>query len=80
VRITPECWKAEYSSGSAGSAEAWICGYSRDGSSFDALQRTAAEANTVKFQEGRRLALVKWNGVSRDEITALVRALQRSIK
>ncbi|MDP9171735.1 MAG: hypothetical protein M3N54_14050 [Acidobacteriota bacterium] len=75
-----ECWKANYASGTAGSAEVLVCGYASQAGAFDALQRTAAAANTVKFQEGNRLALVKWNGVSREEVKALVLGIQRAIR
>jgi len=77
----PECWKADYANQSSAeaAAEVWACGYAVEGSAFDAMQRTATEANTVKFQMGRYLMIVKWRGVSREEITALVRAIQKAV-
>ena len=73
-----ECWKAEYAS--KGEAQVWACGYSSEGAAFEAVQKGRAEANTVKFQEGKYFVTVQWRGVSRDEITALVRAVQRDLK
>lgn len=73
-----ECWKAEYAS--KGRAEIWACGYPSEGTAFEAVQKGRAEANTVKFQEGKYFVTVQWQGVSRDEITALVRAVQRDLK
>jgi hypothetical protein len=73
----PDCWKAVYAG--KGSAEVWTCGYGNKGGAFDAAQRARAEADTVKFQEGKYLVIVKWSGSSREEITALVRALQKSM-
>jgi hypothetical protein len=75
---TPECWRADYVS--KGAAQVWVCGYIEGSSAFDALQRARAEADTVKFQEGRYLAIVKWNGVSRDEIRLLIRGVQKALK
>lgn len=66
-----------YSGG--GSAEVFTCGYGNTGAAFDAVQRTRAEADTVKFQQGRYLIVVKWSGGSKEEITALVRAIQKSL-
>lgn len=80
ARAAPECWKADYAGGDSGVASAWVCGYTSDGGAFDAMQRTETGANTVKFQEGRRLAVVRWNGASRDEIKALVLAVQRAMR
>lgn len=76
--VKPECWKADYAS--TGQAQVWACGYAQESSAFDAMQRARAEADTVKFQEGKFLVIVQWHGVSRDEITALVRAVQRNLK
>jgi len=75
----PECWKASYR-GSEGTAEVWACGFRAEGSAFDALQRARAEANTVKFQKDRYLAIVRWNGSSRTDVTALVRAIQKALQ
>ncbi len=72
-----QCWKAEYLN--KGSAEVWICGYTVEGGAFDAMQRAPAEANAVKFQEGRYLVIARWNGVTKTDITTLVRAIQKSI-
>lgn len=76
----PECWKAVYTGSGTASAEVWACGYTYGGGAFDAMQRTRAAADTVKFQEGKYLVLVKWAGGSKEEITALVRAVQRTLK
>jgi hypothetical protein len=73
-----QCWKAEYAS--KGEAEVWACGFASEGAAFEAVQKGRAEANTVKFQEGKYFITVAWRGVSRDEITALVRAVQRDLK
>jgi hypothetical protein len=75
---SPQCWKASYASG--GSADAWVCWYKVSGNAFDAAQRVPAEAQTVKFQEGQYFVLVKWNNVSRTDIGALVRALQKALQ
>jgi hypothetical protein len=74
----PQCWKAEYAG--PGSAQAWVCGYNMSGSAFNAEQRAHAEANTVKFQEGDYLVIAKWNGGSRAEVTALFRAIQKTLQ
>jgi hypothetical protein len=74
----PRCWRADYVS--EGSAQVWICGYAEESSAFDAVQRARAEADTVKFQVGRYLTIVQWRGVSREEITALIRAVQKALK
>ena len=47
---------------------------------FEAVQRARAEAQTVKFQEGPYLVLVKWNNVPKDSLTALVRAIQKALQ
>jgi hypothetical protein len=75
---TPECWKADYAS--TGTAQIWICGYRISGSAFDAVQRARAEADTVKFQEGNYLVIAKWTGVARADITALIRAVQKTLQ
>ena len=72
-----ECWKASYTS--KGEAQVWACGYTSETGAFEAVQKGRAEANTVKFQQGKFFVTVQWRGVSRDEITALVRAVQRSL-
>jgi hypothetical protein len=73
----PRCWKADYAG--AGTAEVWTCAYRASGSAFDAQQRARAEADTVKFQEGNYLVIVKWSGGSRAEVTALIRAVQNTL-
>lgn len=75
----PECWKANYR-GADGTAEVWACGFRAEGSAFNAVQRARAEANTVKFQEGRYLVIVRWSGGSRVDVTALVRAIQKALQ
>jgi len=78
VPAKPDCWQANYAS--AGTAQVQICAYAVEGGAFDALQRTPTEADAVKFQEGKYLLIVKWNGVTRPDITALVRAIQKAMK
>ncbi len=48
VVTPPQCWKAQYQG--EGTAEVWVCGYRASGSAFDAVQRTPAAAQAVKFQ------------------------------
>jgi hypothetical protein len=74
----PECWKGAYTG--QGDAEVWICGYKASGSAFDAIQRVRAEAQAVKFQEGRYFVLVKWNNVPKASLTALVRAIEKALQ
>ena len=74
----PQCWKAQYTG--PGTADVWVCGYRADGSAFDAEQRAVAEAQTVKFQEGKYLVLVKWNDVPKTSLTALIREIQKTLK
>lgn len=74
---SPTCWKAVY--GGAGSAETWLCWYKVSGNAFEAVQKARTEAQTVKFQEGQYFVTLRWNNVTRADITALVRALQRSL-
>lgn len=73
----PRCWKAQYAG--PGSADVWVCGYKVEGGAFNAVQRARAEAQTVKFQEGRYLVLVKWNAVPKASLTALIRAIQKTL-
>jgi hypothetical protein len=75
---SPQCWKGMYEG--EGAAEVWVCGYKAKASAFDAVQRARAEAQTVKFQEGPWLVLVKWNNVPKASLTALVRALQKALQ
>lgn len=72
------CWKATYAN--TGQADVWACGYKSDTEAFEAVQKGRAEADTVKFQVGRFFVTVAWRNTSRDEITALVRAIQRDMK
>jgi hypothetical protein len=74
---SPQCWKAMYSG--SGEVETWLCWYSVPGSAFEAVQRSRAEAQTVKFQEGPWFVLLKWNKASRADLTALTRALQKAL-
>jgi hypothetical protein len=74
---SPQCWKAEY--GGQGSAQVWVCGYKASTGAFDAVQRARAEAQTVKFQQGAYLVLVKWNATPKANLTALVRAVQKAM-
>lgn len=78
----PQCWKAEYSGQAApqSSADVWACWYSVSGSAFDAMQRARAAAQTVKFQEGNYLVLVNWNDAPKADLTALVRAVQKTLQ
>jgi hypothetical protein len=75
---SPQCWKGAYTA--EGTADIWICGYKERASAFEATQRVRAEAQTVKFQKDRYLILVKWNNVSRVSLTALIRAIEKSLQ
>jgi len=75
---SPECRKGDY--GGPGTVRVWLCGYKVRESAFDAVQRTRTEAQMVKFQEGSYLVLVEWNNVSKENLTALVRAIQKSLQ
>ena len=72
---SPECWKANYSG--QGTAEVLVCGYS--GGGFDAAQRARAEGQAVKFDQGKYFVLVRWNNSPKTTVTALVRAIQKSL-
>jgi hypothetical protein len=74
---SPDCWKGAYAG--AGSADVWICGYTVSGNAFDAVQRVPAEAQAVKFQQGRYFVLVKWNNVPKAKVGALVRAIEKAL-
>jgi hypothetical protein len=81
---SPKCWKALYDGaasveGTAASAEAWVCGYAEESSAFNAMQRMAAGANTVKWQKGKYLEVVRWSGGSRGDVTALMRRLEKAL-
>ena len=73
----PQCWDAQYSG--PGNADVKLCWYKDSTGAFDAVQRTAAEAQAVKFQEGQYFVLVKWNNVAKADLTALIRALQKAL-
>ncbi len=73
----PSCWKATY--GGPGTADVWLCWYRQSANAFDAMQRARAEAQTVKFQKGHYLVFVKWNNAAREDLTALIRAIQKSV-
>ena len=75
---SPTCWKAVYSG--PGSVQVWICGYASETSAFDAEQRTRAEAQTVKFQEGSRLVIVQWKEAKRTDLEALIRTIQKRLR
>ena len=77
VPAEPACWTAQYTG--PGSADVRICWYKATASALEAVQRTRAEAQTVKFQEEHYFVLVKWNGVSQTDLTALIRAVQKSL-
>lgn len=72
------CWQAAYSG--PGSATAWVCRYPVPTGAFEALQRTRAAANTVKFQGGDAFVFIQWDKATRDEVTTLVHAIQRALK
>lgn len=75
---SPECWKGDYDG--PGAVHVWLCGYKVPESAFDALQRARTQAQMVKFQEGSYLVLVQWNNVSKENLTALVRAIQKALQ
>ena len=75
----PQCWKADYQDAGTASAEVWVCGYQQGSSAFNAMQRARASANTVKFQKDRFLVVVRWNGGTKADLLALMRALERII-
>jgi len=63
-----------------GSAQIWICGYASETSAFDAEQRTRAEAETVKFQEGKRLVIVQWKDAKKTDLEVLIRTIQKRLR
>jgi hypothetical protein len=44
------------------------------------MQRASLPANTVKFYKGRYLVIVRWNGGTRTDVTALMRGLELALK
>ncbi len=72
------CWHAHYTG--QGAADVTICWYESAASAFEAVQRTRAEAQAVKFQEEHYFVLVKWNNVPKVNLTALIRALQKALQ
>jgi hypothetical protein len=78
TKSSDECWIAEYAG--QGNAELRICWYQATASAFEAVQRTRAEAQTVKFQEEHYFVLVKWNNVPKVKLTALIRAIQKALQ
>jgi hypothetical protein len=74
----PACWEAEYAG--PGSADVRICWYKATASAFEAVQRTRAEAQTVRFQEEHYFVLVQWSNVpNKANLTALVRAIEKAL-
>jgi hypothetical protein len=71
------CWKGAYTG--PGPVDFWICAYRASGSAFDAAQRSRAEAQTVKFQVGSDLVLVKWGDVPKTDLQALIRQIQKTL-
>lgn len=58
----------------------WFCGYASETTAFDAAQRTQAAAQTVKFQSGRRLVLVKYANANHADLESLIRTIQKRLK
>jgi hypothetical protein len=78
IKSSDECWNAHYAG--TGDAEVSICWYKTTAGAFEAVQRTRAEAQAVKFQEEHYFVLVKWNNVPKANLTALIRAIQKSLQ
>jgi hypothetical protein len=72
---SPQCWKGNYTG--QGTAEVLVCGYA--GGAFDAAQRARAEGQAVKFDQGKYFVLIRWNNSPKTTVTALVRAIQKSL-
>jgi hypothetical protein len=72
-----DCWQVNYAG--ADTAQIWFCRYSATYGAFDAWQRVRADAQTVKFQEGEYLVLVKGNSAPKADLTALMRAIQQAL-
>lgn len=73
----PTCWKGSYTGG--GAADVAICWYKASANAFEAMQRTRAEAQAVKFQQGNYFVIVKWNNTPKANLAALVRALEKAL-
>lgn len=73
-----DCWQAIYSG--PGVAQIWLCRFSATSSAFDAWQRVRADSQTVKFQEGVYLVLVKGRNTSTRDLNALMRATQTALR
>ena len=72
-----KCWTTQYTG--PGTADVSVCRYKMEASAFDAVQRTPIAAQTVKFQENNFLVVLRWNGAPKASLTALIRALQKSL-
>jgi len=73
----PTCWKGSYTG--AGTADVWICWYKASANAFEATQRTRAEAQAVKFQQGNYFVIVKWNDTPKANLSELVRAQEKAL-
>lgn len=73
----PDCWIANYAG--PGTAQIWLCRYSATTGAFDGWQRARADGQTVKFQEGKYLVLVKSDDTPNASLTLLMRALQAAL-
>jgi hypothetical protein len=62
-----------------GAAEIFLCRYSATSGAFDGWQRARADAQTVKFQEGKYLVLVKSKDTPNANLVLLMRALEASL-
>jgi hypothetical protein len=78
---SPDCWKAVYKGDGnpESTADMWVCHYTVEGGAFDAVQRTRAEAQSVKFQQGKYFVLVKWDATQKASLSALVRTIQKTL-
>ena len=76
-RGTAKCWETLYTS--TGTSQVSICRYVNTAGAFDAVQRTPAAAQVVKFQEARYLVLITWKDTPKANLTALIRAIQKSL-
>ena len=71
------CFATRYSG--PGTADLSLCHYQVEAAAFDALQRTPAAAQAVKFQEGNWFVLIKWKDAPKASLTALIRTIQKSL-